>query len=51
MVLDLATMQETPLAEKQSVDDEVEWLDNEHILYHKVDPDSPMLLSVCRAGG
>ncbi len=27
-VLDLATMQETPLAEPESIDDQVEWLDN-----------------------
>src|SRR5688572_16082249 len=45
-VLDLATMQEIPLAEKESVDDQVEWLDNEHILYHKLDYDAPLLASV-----
>ncbi len=38
-VLDLATMQEIPLAEKESIDDQVEWLDNEHILYQKLDYD------------
>jgi hypothetical protein len=32
-VLDLATMKETPLAEPRSVDDQVEWLDDGHILY------------------
>jgi hypothetical protein len=32
-LLDLATMQETPLAETRSVDDQVEWLDDQHILY------------------
>jgi hypothetical protein len=33
-VLDLRTMDETPIAgENHSVDDQVEWLDNEHILY------------------
>ena len=31
-VLDLATMRETPLA-AYSIDDQVEWLDNDHILY------------------
>jgi hypothetical protein len=31
--LDLATMAETQLAEPRSVDDQVEWLDNEHVLY------------------
>jgi hypothetical protein len=32
-VLDLATMRSTPLAEERSVDDQVEWLDDGHILY------------------
>ena len=32
-VLDLATQTETPLAEKRSVDDQIEWLDNEQVLY------------------
>jgi hypothetical protein len=32
-VLDLATMRETPLAETRSVDDQAEWLDDEHVLY------------------
>ncbi len=32
-VLDLATQRETPLAEKRSLDDQIEWLDNEHVLY------------------
>jgi dipeptidyl aminopeptidase/acylaminoacyl peptidase len=32
-VLDLKTMRETPLAEPDSVDDQVEWLDNNHVLY------------------
>jgi hypothetical protein len=32
-VLDLATMKETALAEKRSVDDQIEWLDNAHVLY------------------
>ena len=45
-VLDLATMQETPLAEPYGIDDQVEWLDNEHILYHKLDYDPPKLVSV-----
>jgi hypothetical protein len=34
-VLDLATLQETPLAEPESVDDQVEWLDNSTILYQQ----------------
>jgi hypothetical protein len=32
-VLDLTTMRETPLAETRSVDDQAEWLDDEHVLY------------------
>lgn len=32
-VLDLATGRETPLAERRSVDDQLEWLDNNHVLY------------------
>jgi hypothetical protein len=32
-VLDLATMAETPLAETRNIDDQVEWLDNETLLY------------------
>lgn len=32
-VLDLRTMQETALAETRSVDDQVEWLDDERVLY------------------
>jgi uncharacterized repeat protein (TIGR01451 family) len=32
-VLDLATMIETPLAERRSLDDQVEWLDDHRIVY------------------
>lgn len=32
-VLDRRTMREWPLAETESVDDQVEWLDNAHVLY------------------
>jgi hypothetical protein len=32
-VLDLRTMRETALAEHSSVDDQVEWLDDDHVLY------------------
>jgi Tol biopolymer transport system component len=32
-VLDLATKHETPLADARSVDDQVEWLDDTHVLY------------------
>lgn len=45
-VLDLATMKETPLAEKDNIDDQVEWLDNQHILYQKADYDPPKWVSV-----
>jgi hypothetical protein len=41
-VLDLATMQETALAEERSVDDQVEWLDEDHILYG-LSPDTWMV--------
>lgn len=37
-VLDLATMTETPLAESRSIDDQVEWLDDHHVLY-EIAPD------------
>jgi hypothetical protein len=34
-VLDLETMKEWPIAsEGRSIDDQVEWLDNDHVLYH-----------------
>jgi hypothetical protein len=36
--LDLATMAETALAETRSVDDQVEWLDDGHVLYALGDP-------------
>jgi len=45
-VLDLATMKETELAEKEGIDDQVEWLDNQHILYQKGDYDPPKWVSV-----
>jgi hypothetical protein len=32
-VLDLSTMNDNPLAETRSVDDQVEWLDDRHLLY------------------
>lgn len=32
-VLDLRSLEVTPLAEPRSVDDQIEWLDNEHVLY------------------
>ena len=45
-VLDLATMQETTLAEKESIDDQVEWLDNNRLLYQKNEYDPPQWVSV-----
>lgn len=45
-VLDLATMREIPLSEKDDIDDQVEWLDNQHILYQKAEHVSPNFLSV-----
>jgi hypothetical protein len=36
-VLDLRTMQETPLGEGRSVDDQLEWLDDERVLYTLID--------------
>jgi hypothetical protein len=32
-ILDLKTKMETPLSEKRSVDDQLAWLDNDHVLY------------------
>jgi hypothetical protein len=32
-VLDLATMRETPLSETEGIDDQAEWLDDQHVLY------------------
>lgn len=40
-VLDLATMAEVPLAETRSVDDQVEWLDNDHLVYFLPDAGPP----------
>ena len=34
-VLDLATMEETALAETESVDDQLEWLDDQRLMYGK----------------
>jgi hypothetical protein len=36
------------LSETASVDDQVEWLDNESILYQHIDPDPPPWLSIMR---
>jgi hypothetical protein len=45
-VLDLSTMKEIELAEKENIDDQVEWLDTQHILYQKVENDPPKWISV-----
>jgi hypothetical protein len=34
-VLDLATMRETPLAERESIDDQAVWLDGETLMYNR----------------
>lgn len=47
-VLNLATRQETPLAETESIDDQAEWLDDQHILYQSIDPDPPPWMSVLK---
>ena len=36
-VLDLSSGKETPLAETRSVDDQLEWLDDAHVLYRAGD--------------
>ena len=50
-VLDLATLKETTLPETRSVDDQVEWLDNERILYAVTDPTPWMSIKVVPADG
>ena len=40
-VLDLSTMTETPLAETRSVDDQVEWWDNQNLVYFLPDEGPP----------
>jgi hypothetical protein len=39
-------MTETPLAEPEGIDDQIEWLDNERILYQKNDADRPTQVSI-----
>lgn len=50
-VLDLATLQETPLAETMSVDDQAEWLDDHHVLYAIVDGAAWMSIKVVPSDG
>src|SRR5262249_35106559 len=45
-VLDLMTFAETPLAETKSVDDQAEWLDNNHVLYGMPGLNSPPWMNV-----
>jgi hypothetical protein len=40
-VLDLATLIDMPLAETRNIDDQVEWLDDDHILYAYADDGPP----------
>ena len=47
-VLDLATGKETPLAETRSIDDQVAWLDNDHLLYS--DGDSTWVVNADGSG-
>jgi dipeptidyl aminopeptidase/acylaminoacyl peptidase len=50
-VLNLTTFEETHLPETRSVDDQVEWLDNERLLYALVDPAPWMSIMVVSADG
>jgi Tol biopolymer transport system component len=53
-VLNLTTYEEIPLAETESVDDQAEWLDNDHVLYTRPDPAAPppgMSIMVVSADG
>jgi len=53
-VLNLTTFEEIPLAETKSVDDQAEWLDNDHVLYARPDPAAPppgMSIMVVSADG
>jgi hypothetical protein len=45
-VLDLATMQDTVLNDDRSVDDQIEWLDDTHVLYAVADVPSPGSLAI-----
>ncbi|MCB0094885.1 MAG: hypothetical protein KDE46_04155 [Caldilineaceae bacterium] len=45
-VMDLKSFVETPLAETGSVDDQAEWLDNDHVLYGLANASPPPLDSV-----
>lgn len=39
-LLDLATLTSTPLAETRNIDDQVEWIDDRHVLYSYQDDDT-----------
>ncbi len=50
-VLDLATLQDWPVAETRSVDDQAEWLDNDHLLYGIQEADSSTNVWTVQADG
>jgi dipeptidyl aminopeptidase/acylaminoacyl peptidase len=51
-VIDLATWQELELPQgPRSVDDQVEWLDNQHVMYHDVDGETMSLWILAADGG
>jgi len=50
-VLNLASLQETPLAETMSVDDQAEWLDDDHVLYAIVSGASWMNIMIVPSDG
>jgi hypothetical protein len=43
-LLDLATMEETPVGDARNVDDQVEWIDDEHLVYAVQDEGPPPTL-------
>ena len=45
-VLQLADGQDVALADERSIDDQLEWLDNEHVLYSVPDESSPAVTNV-----
>jgi hypothetical protein len=50
-VLDVRTLEEKPLAETRSVDDQVEWLDDSRVLYGMLDPAPWVSIMVVPADG
>lgn len=43
-LLDLATMEETPVGDTRNVDDQVEWIDDDHLIYAVQDEGPPATL-------